>query len=64
MTALLDAGKAAGAIRPDVDARDVILLIGNMTRLDEEEWDTRHLGRAVQCAASSAACSQVERGSL
>jgi hypothetical protein len=41
MTALLDAGKAAGAIRPDVDARDVILLIGYLTRLDEEEWDTR-----------------------
>ncbi|WP_406567725.1 SbtR family transcriptional regulator [Actinoallomurus soli] len=40
MTALLDAGKAAGAIRPDVDARDVILLIGHLTRLDEE-WETR-----------------------
>lgn len=41
MTALLDAGKTAGAIRPDVDARDVILLLGYLTRLDEEEWDTR-----------------------
>ena len=41
MTALLDAGKAAGAIRHDVDARDVILLMGCLTRLDEEEWDTR-----------------------
>jgi AcrR family transcriptional regulator len=41
MTALLDAGKAAGTIRPDVDARDVILLIGYLTRLDEAEWDTR-----------------------
>jgi AcrR family transcriptional regulator len=41
MTALLDAGKAAAVIRPDVDARDVILLIGYLTRLDEQEWDTR-----------------------
>lgn len=49
MTVLLDAGKAAGAIRPDIDARDVILLIGYLTRLDEEEWDTRarHLLRVV-----------------
>ncbi|UJW32500.1 TetR/AcrR family transcriptional regulator [Saccharothrix sp. AJ9571] len=41
ITALLDAGKAARAIRPDVDARDVILLIGYLTRLDQQEWDTR-----------------------
>ena len=41
LTTLLDAGKAAGAVRPDVDARDVILLIGYLTRLDEQEWDTR-----------------------
>lgn len=41
MTALLEAGKAAEVIRPDVDARDVILLIGYLTRLDEQEWDTR-----------------------
>lgn len=41
MTALLEAGKAAGVLRSDVDARDVILLIGFLTRLDEQEWDTR-----------------------
>jgi AcrR family transcriptional regulator len=41
ITTLLDAGKADGTIRPDVDARDVILLTGYLTRLDEAEWDTR-----------------------
>ena len=41
ITVLLDAGKADGTIRPDVDARDVILLIGYLTRLDQSEWDTR-----------------------
>ncbi|GAA3263150.1 TetR/AcrR family transcriptional regulator [Nonomuraea helvata] len=45
LTTLLDAGKAAGTVRPDVDARDVILLIGCLTRLEQGEWDTkaRHL---------------------
>lgn len=41
LTALLDAGKVNGSIRPDVDARDVILLIGYLTRLEDSEWDTR-----------------------
>ncbi len=41
VTMLLDAGKADGTIRPDVDARDVILLIGYLTRLEQAEWDTR-----------------------
>jgi len=41
LTTLLDAGKADGTIRPDVDARDVILLIGYLTRLEPAEWDTR-----------------------
>ncbi|MET7465470.1 TetR/AcrR family transcriptional regulator [Nonomuraea sp. NPDC005501] len=41
LTELLDAGKAAGTIRPDVDARDVILLIGYLTRLGPDEWDAR-----------------------
>jgi AcrR family transcriptional regulator len=41
LTLILDAGKADGTIRPDVDARDVILLIGYLTRLDQSEWDTR-----------------------
>ena len=41
LTQLLDAGKADGSIRPDVDARDVILLIGYLTRLEASEWPTR-----------------------
>ena len=41
LTLLLDAGKADGSIRPDVDARDVILLIGYLTRLEQAEWDVR-----------------------
>ena len=41
VTTLLDAGKTDGTIRPDVDARDVIILIGYLSRLDESEWDTR-----------------------
>ena len=41
VTLLLDAGKADGTIRPDVDARDVIILIGYLSRLDEAEAATR-----------------------
>lgn len=41
VTRLLDAGKASGALRADVDARDVLLLIGYLTRLDDEEWSPR-----------------------
>jgi AcrR family transcriptional regulator len=41
VTTLLDAGKAEKVIRPDVDARDVILLIGYLTRINDDEWDTR-----------------------
>jgi len=41
LTLLLDAGKADGTIRPDVDARDVVLLIGYLSRLDEVEAQTR-----------------------
>ncbi|MFI7614876.1 TetR/AcrR family transcriptional regulator [Nonomuraea terrae] len=49
LTTLLEAGKADGTIRSDVDARDVILLIGCLTRLEEDEWDAkaRHLLRIV-----------------
>ena len=49
LTTLLDAGKADGSIRPDVDARDVILLIGYLTRLDQAEWDAkaRHLLQVI-----------------
>ena len=41
ITTLLDAGKADGTIRPDVDARDVVLLIGYLTRIDDAEWNAR-----------------------
>ena len=34
-----DARKAAGTVRDDVDARDVILLIGDLTRLGDARWD-------------------------
>jgi AcrR family transcriptional regulator len=38
---LLQAGHRTGDVRNDVDARDVTLLIGYLTRVNEEEWDTR-----------------------
>src|ERR1700749_2267640 len=41
LTLMLDAGKADGTIRPDVDARDVILLIGFLSRVDHDEADER-----------------------
>jgi AcrR family transcriptional regulator len=41
LTMLLDAGKADGTIRLDVDARDVILLISYLPRIDEAESDAR-----------------------
>ena len=49
VTVLLEAGTADGTVRPDVDARDVILLIGYLTRLEESEWDARagHLLRII-----------------
>ncbi|MBP2479197.1 AcrR family transcriptional regulator [Crossiella equi] len=49
LTTLLAAGKAAGTLRPDVDARDIILLLGCLTRLTEDEWDARahHLLRLI-----------------
>lgn len=36
---LLNAGKAAGSIRTDVDARGVLLLIAYLGRLDRDEWE-------------------------
>lgn len=39
--ALLDQGKAAGEVREGVDAADVILLLGALSRIPESEWDTR-----------------------
>jgi len=41
ITLLLEAGKATGELRPDVDARDVIILIGYLSRLDAPEFDAR-----------------------
>jgi AcrR family transcriptional regulator len=41
LTLLLDSGKADGSLRPDVDARDVILLIGYLSRIDAAESDAR-----------------------
>jgi AcrR family transcriptional regulator len=41
ITVLLDAGRAAGQLRDDVDAGDVIVLIGYLSRLDEADWDRR-----------------------
>jgi AcrR family transcriptional regulator len=38
---LLDQGKAAGEVRTDVDAADVILLLGVLSRVPETEWDAR-----------------------
>jgi AcrR family transcriptional regulator len=38
---LLAAGRTDGTIRDDVDARDVILLIGYLTRVEADEWDHR-----------------------
>jgi AcrR family transcriptional regulator len=38
---LLDQGKAAGQVRTEIDAADVILLLGVLSRIPESEWDTR-----------------------
>jgi AcrR family transcriptional regulator len=35
---LLDRGKDAGEVRADVDATDVILLLGALSRIPEAEW--------------------------
>ncbi|WP_341866670.1 hypothetical protein [Streptomyces swartbergensis] len=37
---LLDAGKAAGSIRTDIDARSVLLLIAYLGRLERDEWES------------------------
>ncbi|RSM41482.1 TetR/AcrR family transcriptional regulator [Amycolatopsis balhimycina DSM 5908] len=38
---LLDRGKAAGEVREEVDAADVILLLGALSRIPGPEWDKR-----------------------
>ncbi len=42
ITLLLNAGKDAGALRPDIDAEEVLLLIGFLWRIDlDADWDAR-----------------------
>jgi AcrR family transcriptional regulator len=41
VAALLDRGAAAGVVRADVDATDVILLLGALSRVSEADWSTR-----------------------
>jgi AcrR family transcriptional regulator len=38
---LLSAGRASGDIRPDVDATDVFVLLGALSRIPAHEWDER-----------------------
>src|SRR5690606_41653612 len=44
ITLLLDAGRAAGQVRDDADASDVIVLIAYLSRLDDDEWEQRAYG--------------------
>ena len=41
MTLLLDAGKKAGVVRPDIDADELLLLVGFLWRLDNTNWEAR-----------------------
>src|ERR1700753_562197 len=41
ITLLLEAGQAAGQIRGDVDADEVLLLVGFLWRLDNDGWGKR-----------------------
>jgi AcrR family transcriptional regulator len=41
ITQLLEAGQAAGQIRVDVDAGEVLLLVGFLWRLDNDGWEKR-----------------------
>jgi AcrR family transcriptional regulator len=41
ITLLLDAGKAVDAVRPDVDADEVLLLVGFLWRIDSLGWEAR-----------------------
>lgn len=38
---LLDRGRSTGDVRGEVDAADVILLLGALSRIPESEWDRR-----------------------
>jgi hypothetical protein len=41
ITLLLQAGQAAGQIRPDIDAEEVLLLVGFLWRIDNDDWERR-----------------------
>lgn len=42
ITLLLDAGRGTGEIRADVDAEDVLMLVGFLWRIEgDEDWDSR-----------------------
>ncbi len=41
ITLLLEAGQAAGVVRPDVDADEVLLLVGFLWRIDNAGWEAR-----------------------
>ncbi|WP_215541749.1 TetR/AcrR family transcriptional regulator [Amycolatopsis sp. CA-230715] len=41
ITLLLDAGKADGTVRQDVDADEVLLLVGFLWRMDNHDWEAR-----------------------
>jgi AcrR family transcriptional regulator len=45
ITLLLDVGKQAGELRPDIDAEEVLLLVGFRWRIDNTDWEprSRHL---------------------
>jgi AcrR family transcriptional regulator len=38
---LLDAGKASGDVRTDVDVTDLLLLLGALSRIPADDWDVR-----------------------
>jgi AcrR family transcriptional regulator len=41
ITLLLEAGQQAGTLRPDVDADEVLLLVGFLWRIDNAGWEAR-----------------------
>jgi AcrR family transcriptional regulator len=41
IASLLAAGQAAGEIRPDVDAEEVLLLVGFLWRVPNQDWENR-----------------------
>lgn len=41
ITSLLDAGKATGDLRPDINADEVLQLVGFLWRIDDHNWEAR-----------------------